>query len=137
SELEFLPDYTDALGGKKRTVSVATGEASYEFIKLLCYKLMSLCENLKIHVYKITNNFFGEKITVSGLLTGKDLAEQLSDKELGETLVLPANTLRSEGDLFLCGMSKEELAEKLSVEIAFSTDEGYDFVSKIFGVEPF
>ena len=28
-------------------------------------------------------------------------------------------------------------AEKLSVEVAFSTDEACDFVSKIFGVEPF
>jgi len=98
---------------------------------------MSLCDNLTVNVYKITNNFFGQQITVSGLLTGKDIFEQLENKELGETLVLPANTLRSEGDLFLCGMSKEELAEKLSVEVAFSSDEGCDFVSKIFGVEPF
>lgn len=137
AELDFLPDYSDSLGENTRTVSVATGAAAYEFIKSLCDKLMSLCENLKIHVYKIKNNFFGEQITVSGLLTGKDLYEQLSGKPLGETLILPANTLRSEGDLFLCGMSKEELAEKLSVEVAFSTDEGCDFVSKIFGAEPF
>ncbi len=137
SELDFLTDYTDALGDKKRTVSVATGAASYEFIKSLCDKLVSLCKNLNIHVYKIENNFFGEQITVSGLLTGKDLYDQLCGKPLGEALILPANTLRSEGDLFLCGMSKEELCEKLSVEVAFSTDEACDFVSKIFGVEPF
>ncbi len=137
AELSFLPDYIEVLGEKRRTVSVATGAAAYEFIKSLCDKLSSLCENLTVNVYKITNKFFGEQITVSGLLTGKDIFEQLAKKELGETLVLPANTLRSEGDLFLCGMSKEELSEKLSVEVAFSTDEGCDFVSKIFGVEPF
>ena len=67
----------------------------------------------------------------------QDISEQLADKELGEALILPANTLRSEGDLFLCGMSWEELSKKLSVPVDFSTDEGCDFVSKIFGVEPF
>ncbi len=137
SELDFLTDYTEALGDKRRTVSVATGAAAYEFIKSLCDRLSSLCENLNINVCKIENNFFGEKIPVSGLLTGKDLLEQLCGKPLGETLILPANTLRSEGDLFLCGMSKEELSQKLSTEVVFSTDEGCDFVSKIFGVEPF
>ena len=67
------------------------------------------------------------------MLTGKDLAEQLSDKELGEVLLLPKNTLRAEGDLFLCGMSKEELSEKLSVHIEFCCDDGGELVSKIFG----
>lgn len=132
-ELSFIPDYIAALGGKKRTVSLATGAAAYDFIRSLCDKLMALCD-ITIHVYKIENHFFGEQITVSGLLTGKDISEQLMGKELGETLILPANTLRAEGDLFLCGMSKEELAERLGVPIAFSTDAGTDFVSKIFGV---
>lgn len=137
AELAFLPDYIEALGDTQRTVSVATGAAAYEFIKRLCDKLNELCNSLKVNVYKINNNFFGEQITVSGLLTGKDIYEQLCGKELGDALILPANTLRSEGDLFLCGMSKEELADKLSVSVDFSTDEGCDFVSKIFGVNPF
>lgn len=137
AELDFISDYVMSLGVKKRTVSVATGSAAYEFIKSLSEKLMSLCENLTVHVYRIENNFFGEQITVSGLLTGKDIYEQLCGKPLGETLILPANTLRSEGDLFLCGMPKEELAEKLSVDVTFSTDDGCEFLSKIFGAEPF
>lgn len=132
-EMSFLPDYIAALGGKKRCVSIATGAAAYDFIKSLGDRLMSLCSDLTVHVYKITNHFFGESITVSGLLTGKDLAEQLSDKELGEVLLLPKNTLRAEGDLFLCGMPKEELSEKLSVPIAFCCDDGGELVSKIFG----
>ena len=133
-ELSFLPDYIAALGEKKRCVSVATGAAAYDFIKGMCDRLMSLCDNLTVHVYKITNHFFGEEITVSGLLTGKDLYEQLSGQPLGEVLLLPKNTLRSEGDLFLCGMSREELSEKLSVPIDFCCDDGCELVSKIFGV---
>ena len=137
AELDYLSDYTDALGDEKRIVSIATGVAAYGFIKSLCEKLESLCTNIKINVYKIENNFFGEQITVSGLLTGKDLHEQLCGKPLGDALILPSNTLRSDGDLFLCGMSKDELSEKLSVKIEFCTDEGCDFISKIFGVMPY
>lgn len=133
-ELAFLPDYITALGGEKRCVSIATGAAAYDFIKSMCDRLMLLCKDLTIHVYKITNHFFGEEITVSGLLTGKDLYEQLSEKELGNVLLLPRNTLRAEEDLFLCGMSKEELSKKLSVPIDFCCDDGCELVSKIFGV---
>ena len=132
-ELSYLPDYLAALDGKTREVSIATGAAAYDFIRSLCDKLSAL-SGVVVHVYKITNYFFGEQITVSGLLTGKDISEQLADKPLGESLILPANTLRSEGDLFLCGMHREELSEKLHVPVAFSTDDGADFVSKIFGV---
>ena len=134
AELSFLPDYIDALGKRQRCVSIATGAAAYDFIRSVCDRLTALCEHLTIHVYKIENHFFGEQITVSGLLTGKDLYEQLLGKNLGETLLLPANTLRAEGDLFLCGMSKEELSEKLSVPIEFCSDDGCELVSKIFGV---
>ncbi len=134
-ELSFLPDYIEALGERKRHISVATGAAAYEFICSLCEKLCLACCNLKISVFKIKNNFFGEQITVSGLLTGKDIYEQLMGEDLGETLILPSNSLRSEGDLFLCGMSKKELSNKLSVPLTFSGDGGADFVSKIFGVE--
>ena len=134
-ELSFLPDYIEALGDKKRSVSVVTGAASYDFICSLCEKLSLLCKNLKINVYKIKNNFFGEEITVSGLLTGKDIYEQLNGENLGDALILPCNCLRSEGDLFLCGMHWEELSDKLSVPVSFSTDSGTDFVSKIFGLE--
>ena len=133
-ELSFLPDYIAALGEKTRCVSIATGAAAYNFIRSLCTKLESLCPNLTVHVYKIENHFFGEQITVSGLLTGKDLSEQLGEKPLGEALLLPKNTLRAEGDLFLCGMSKEELSEKLSVPIIFCADDGCELVSGIFGV---
>ncbi len=137
AELEFLPDYIKALGNKQRKVSVATGAAAYELISALSERLCSLCKNLSIKVYKITNNFFGEQITVSGLLTGKDIFEQLSGIDLGDELILPQNTLRSDGDLFLCGMSHKELSKKLNIKISFSTDDGVDLVSKLFGISPF
>ena len=137
TELDFIADYTDALGDRPRRVTVATGVAAYDFIKSLADRLMAVCPALEIETVKIINHFFGEQITVAGLLTGHDLYEQLKDRDLGDELILPACTLRSEGDLFLCGMSRDELAEKLGVPIAFAEGEGADFVAKVFGVEPF
>lgn len=137
---EFLEGKYDAsdMGDellKCRTVSVATGVASYPMISELSVALMKMCPNLKINVYKITNNFFGESITVSGLLTGVDIAAQLEGRELGEALYIPVNALREGEDTFLCGMTVGELSEKLKVEICVSENDGYEFVRSMLDAE--
>lgn len=118
--------------GREREVSIATGVAAYDFIKSLATRIEEIFPKIKIHVYKIDNNYFGEKtITVAGLLTGRDMAEQLKDKPLGEKLYIPAVTLRHEGDLFLCGMSIDALSETLGVEIEPCVNDGYEFFKKL------
>lgn len=112
-------------------VSIATGYAAYPYISDMCAQLCKLFPELEISVYAIKNNFFGEHITVAGLLTGKDLYEQLKDKELGERLIIPANALRYDRDLFLCGMSVDELSEKLNVEIIPNENDGYSLIFAI------
>ena len=84
-------------------------------------------------MYEITNEFFGEKITVAGLITGNDLIKQLKGKELFEKLIIPDVMLRSEGDLFLDNVSVEDVEKALGVEVdvSFSAD-GYDLLDKIF-----
>lgn len=111
-----------------RNISVATGEASYRFIQSLVNKLSKLCPGLRCTVYKIKNNFFGGEVNVSGLLTGRDIADQLSEADLGDELYLPKNTLRSEGDLFLCGMTPDELSQQLGVPISFNENDGGEFL---------
>ena len=82
----------------------------------------------------ILNHFFGESITVSGLLTGKDIYEQLKDTELGDEVLIPAQTLRAGEDVFLCGMTAEELAQKLDTVITAIETDGYSFVEALLGV---
>lgn len=130
---EDLTDLVATLSGK-RSVSVATGVASYPLIKKITDKLATLCPDININVYKIINYFFGESITVSGLLTGKDIYEQLKDKELGDELLLPRNCLRYGEDVFLCGMTLSELSDKLGVSIRICENDGFDFVDAVFGV---
>lgn len=125
-ELEFLDEYkTDVKPTKK---SVATGEAAYPLIKKMADELVSRVSGLDVEVYKIKNNFFGEKITVAGLLTGKDLYSQLKGRELGEELLIPSVTLRDGEDVFLCGMTLEELSASLEVRITPVRAEGAEFI---------
>lgn len=119
---------------KPRTVSVVTGVASYPMIAEIATRIASSHSGLSINVYKIINHFFGESITVSGLLTGHDILDQLSGKELGEAVYVPQNALRHGDDVFLCGMSVSELAEKLGTEVRISGGDGYEFVDSLMNV---
>ena len=119
---------------KKSHVSVATGEASAGMITALVEEAKAVCPNLDCTVYVVKNHFFGGHVTVTGLLTGQDLAEQLTGQDLGEKLLLSRTTLRSEGDLFLCGMTPDELAETLGVEICFAEQDGGAFLECLLGL---
>ncbi|MBR6917391.1 MAG: DUF512 domain-containing protein [Clostridia bacterium] len=116
-----------------RSVSVATGEASYDLIRRCADALSSKCPGIKAKVYKIKNNFFGGEVTVTGLLTGADLADQLAGRALGDELLLSRTMLRAEGDLFLCGETPDGLSEKLGVGIKFSENDGADFLYSLLG----
>jgi len=115
-------------------VSVATGEAAAGMIRKLAEEAMAVCPNLHCQVYVVKNNFFGGHVTVTGLLTGKDMAEQLAGKALGDRLLLSGTTLRSEGDLFLCGMTPAELSERLGVEVCFTEQDGGAFLEALLGL---
>ena len=118
---------------RERIVSTATGHAAYGFISECAKKINEKFPNVKLHVYEIKNDFFGESVTVAGLVTGRDLAAQLTGKELGEKLILPSCMLRHGGDLFLCGKSREELEEELSVHITLCENDGYELLEKVIG----
>ena len=79
----------------------------------------------------IRNNFFGEKITVSGLITGTDLKEQLLKRKLGERLLIPCNMLRSGENVFLDDLTVEEISEALGREIIIVDEGGEDLVSSV------
>lgn len=116
-----------------REISVATGYAAYGFIRELAEQAETKRSGLKIHVYAIRNDWFGENITVAGLLTGRDICAQLTGRPLGEKLYLPRVALRSEGDLFLDGMTPSELSQKLKTPIEFTDNDGCAFFDALVG----
>lgn len=112
-----------------REVSMATGKLAYPYIKRMADEVCNVIPELKVNVYAIRNDFFGEKITVAGLLTGQDIMAQLKDKELGEKLFLPQCVLRSGEDVFLDDIHVPEVEKTLQVKVDIVKSSGYDFVS--------
>ncbi len=133
-ELDCLDEYLAAYRAP-RTVSVATGVAAYGHICKLCARLEQAVSGLRIHVYKIVNHYFGETVTVAGLLTGTDAAEQLSGQELGDELLFPAVMLRADGDVFLDDMTPAELASRLGVPVKASPSDGAALIRALLGID--
>ena len=121
--------------GAEREVSVATGVLAYPYICKMADRLMEAFPLLTIHVYEIKNYFFGEMITVSGLLTGGDIRKQLQGKLLGEALFLPENVLRTEERIFLDDMTQQELGNALQVTVNIVKSSGHDFVRQMLGIQ--
>lgn len=119
----------------KRRISIATGVSAYKFIKDMVKRIQKKCKGIECEVYKIENEFFGKTITVSGLVTGKDLKKQLEARELGDELLISRNMLRSEGDLFLCGTSLDELIKQLKVKVTPIECDGASFVMGVLGIK--
>ena len=129
---EFEEAYVAERGDDRRAeLSLATGELAYPYLKEMTERLVKKFPNLRLHLYPIHNDFFGEKITVSGLITGQDLMAQLKDKPLGTRLLLPCNMLRDGEEVLLDDVSLSELKDALQVEIDVVKSSGQDFVDAI------
>lgn len=135
AELDFIPEYLEQFRAP-REVSVCTGAAAYETILSMAKTLEEKVPGLTIHVHRIINRFFGESVTVAGLLTGKDMEEQLRGKPLGKTLYIPSVTLRAEGDIFLDDRSPADLSAALGVPVVpVPCEEGAAFIECMLGVK--
>ncbi len=100
-----------------RKISSVTGMAAYKFIDKLLDKVREKCDNLSIELHGIKNEFFGGCVDVTGLLTGIDIYNALKNVKLYDELLIPDVMLKSDEDVFLDGMSLEELSEKLNIKI--------------------
>lgn len=120
---------------KERHASLATGKLAYPFIKQMAERLTEKYPNLDMQVYCIRNVFFGESITVAGLITGQDLKAQLTGQKLGDRLLLPIAMLRNEEDVFLDDMTISQLSEALQVRIDVVKSSGQDLIDAILQME--
>lgn len=114
-------------------LSIATGRLAYPYIRRMAEEMMEDFPGLNIHVYAIRNDFFGELITVSGLLTGQDILAQLREKPLGSRLLLPQNVLRSGETVFLDDLTVADMEKALQVKINIVKSSGYDFIDAVLG----
>lgn len=116
---------------RKHVVSIATGLLAAPVLESLVNKIRERYPNVDVRIYPIKNNFFGERITVSGLLTGGDLRAQLAGRELGRQLLLPCNVLRSGEEVFLDDLTVSELETALQTPVNIVKSTGRDFVRAV------
>lgn len=117
-----------------REMSVATGLLACPYIRKMADRIMAKYPCMKIHVYPVRNDFFGEQITVSGLITGQDLIAQLRGKQIGGRLLLPCNMFRSEEEVFLDDVTLADVEEALQVRADIVKSSGRDFVEAVLAV---
>ena len=123
-----------------KKVTLATGVDFYPYLVELCKKAEEKY-GIEINVKKIINNFFGETITVSGLVTGQDIANQLKNQDLGDYLLLPSSMISDytnhteNKNKFLDDMTVEELEEALNTKIILTSGNGGQLLRDILGVK--
>ena len=116
--------------------SVATGVSAAPFIQQIVDAAREQYPSLQGRVYPIRNEFFGETITVSGLITGSDLINQLRGKELGQRLLIPSNMLRAGEQVFLDDVTVDDVQRELGVPVvAVDAESGFDLVDAMLGLE--
>jgi putative radical SAM enzyme (TIGR03279 family) len=119
----------------KRKITIATGKSPYEFIKSLTNKAESVFEDLKCQVIPIRNDFFGESITVTGLITAQDIINQLKGVDIGDNLLLSSAMIKADEPIFLDDMSIEDVERKLDTKIRIVPNDGFEFLDALLGVE--
>lgn len=116
-----------------REVGIVTGVDMAPFMEEISEKIMKKWQNLKVNVYPIVNNFFGTKITVTGLLTAKDTIDQLKGKSLGEEILLSESMFNTDG-VTLDDKTKEDIEKALNTQVKIVKNDGYELVSKIANI---
>ena len=122
-------------GDRSGEISAATGKLAYPYIRRMADRIQERYPGMKVHVYCIRNDFFGERITVSGLITGQDIIAQLKGKELGSRLLLPCNMLKADEDVFLDDITVKEVSDALQVPVDIVKSSGQDLIDAILGPE--
>ena len=116
-------------GGRK--ISLATGQLAGPYIRGIAQKVGERFPDRAFQIFEVKNEFFGPRITVSGLLTGRDIISQLKGRDLGEFLLLPENMFRAGEEVFLDDLTKADVEKALQVRIRIVKSSGYDLVAAL------
>lgn len=132
-EFDKALDTAEDIEIKPCSTSIATGALAYEYICSLTEKAEKKWHNINCRVYKIRNDFFGETITVTGLITGQDLSAQLKGKPLGDTLLLSSCMIKKDSELFLDDYTISDLERELGIKVRLVDNDGYALLDAITG----
>lgn len=111
-----------------KSYTIATGTLAFNFMKEISDKITKKINGLKLNVVPIVNEFFGDKITVSGLVTGKDLINQLKAHDIKDGLIIPRSMLKKDEDIFLDDITIGDIEKSLCTNVIISDVDGKKFI---------
>lgn len=117
--------------GRKREVTVATGELAAPFLTEHAEKIREKYPNVHVQVIAVKNRFFGEQITVAGLVTGQDLIAQLKGRVTGEKLLITEHMLKRDENVFLDDVTVEDVEKALQIKVSIVESGGNDFIAHV------
>lgn len=129
---EFFSEYELE---KDREISLVTGQAAFPLIADLVDESLKKWHNLRVKIYPVKNDFFGHGVNVAGLLTGRDIINQLPAGQLGQELLVPEIILRHAGDILLDDLTLEDLSSRLAVKVRAVEVEGQELLSALLGLK--
>ncbi len=140
---DCLKDMTRSEGQfRPRLVTTVCGMLIYPYIERAASLVSSAFEGVRVRVLPVVNRFFGEKITVTGLLTGQDVIRALlevKDKEgadaLGEEICIPCEMLRAGETVFLDDRTTGDISDTLGIPVRVLPPGGDGFVKTVLGIE--
>jgi NifB/MoaA-like Fe-S oxidoreductase len=121
--------------GGKRKVTIACGTAVYPVQQGLAEDIMAAFTDVTVQVIPILNHFFGETITVTGLITAGDLIDQLKDKDLGDELLISKQMLKADEPIFLDDMHLDDVKKALDIDITPTANDGFEYLDAILGIK--
>ncbi|MDO5541439.1 MAG: DUF512 domain-containing protein [Eubacteriales bacterium] len=139
-QLKNREDFPQLQKKVRRTMTIATGKLTYDTLRDFSQQMMEIFPGLTIHVVSIRNDFFGETITVSGLITGQDLIKQVlqkkdSGEDSGDEIIIPSNMLRTGEAVFLDDVTVEDVQKALDMRVVPVETDGYAFIEAIVNPE--
>lgn len=125
---ETLNNLNTELNG---SFSIATGVSGFNELASAARKINLMNPKINIQTHKIFNRFFGETITVAGLLTGKDIIGQLKNCALGEYIIISKNMLRANDNVFLDDITLDEMEKALERKILVADYTGENLIELV------
>ncbi|WP_315118083.1 DUF512 domain-containing protein [uncultured Clostridium sp.] len=131
----FRDNIEDNLASLRKNIkgkfTFITGTLAYNELEKCKDKIEENNSNIKIDVIKVKNNFFGETITVAGLITGKDIMEALDKNQVGDYIFIPRNMLRTGDDVFLDDITLKDLESYYGRKVIVCEYTGEDLIENL------
>jgi putative radical SAM enzyme (TIGR03279 family) len=118
----------------ERLATVVTGELFGPILARLVEEIR--VPGLRTQVVPVPNEFFGRAITVTGLLTGEDIAQALAGRTLGDVVLVPRVALTESKGVFLDDVVPEDLARHIGAPIAVVDPSAKGLVDGLLGRAP-